>query len=290
MSFSEFLKKRIQENVPPVGKRHHYTITLYTGGVDVAQWKDLTLAEKEAAIAKNWFIKWWFRNPETGKMERQNNIKAGVNRLKTKTERMAFLNNYVKAMKEVLDEGYNPHNYATYGNKTETITAERAIKDALEAKKRAVSRPTYQEYRQRGEEFMKFLKKEGRLQHDIKLISRKIVTDYLDMVLKRSSPRNRNHARNALSAIFTVLSDSFVIESNFIKNDIPKMRVKKKVDRRFNKEELGELSLYLSKKDPVFLLFLKMVGYNFMRPIEVSRIKVGDIDLGNREIFFHKRS
>ena len=39
---------------------------------------------KKLALAKDWYVYFNFRNPETGKLIRQSNIKAGENRLKSK--------------------------------------------------------------------------------------------------------------------------------------------------------------------------------------------------------------
>ena len=35
---------------------------------------------------------------------------------------------------------------------------------------------------------------------------------------------------------------------------------------------------FLAENDPNLLLFIKFVSYNFLRPIEVCRLKVEDID------------
>jgi hypothetical protein len=64
---------------------------IYTGGVDISTWSRLTLKEKNKALSKDWFVYYSFRNATTGKLEKQPFIKAGVNKLKTKRERYAFL-------------------------------------------------------------------------------------------------------------------------------------------------------------------------------------------------------
>jgi hypothetical protein len=61
-----------------------YSISLYTGGINIKHWSRLKKAEKEKALKKNRYICWSYRNPETGYLGRQDNIKAGVNYYKTK--------------------------------------------------------------------------------------------------------------------------------------------------------------------------------------------------------------
>jgi len=67
---------------------------IYTGGIDITKWSKLSKSEKETALSKDWHVYFSFRNPKTGKLERQSNVKAGVNRLKTKEERMAMLETF----------------------------------------------------------------------------------------------------------------------------------------------------------------------------------------------------
>lgn len=67
---------------------------IYTGGVDVLKWNKLSKSEKELALGKDWYVYFKFRNPETGKLTRQSNIKAGVNRLKSKEERINMLEKF----------------------------------------------------------------------------------------------------------------------------------------------------------------------------------------------------
>jgi hypothetical protein len=55
-----------------------------------------------------------FRNPETGKLVRQPNIKAGVNTLKNFQDRIKELKNLKKALVLILDRGYNPFKEDTF--------------------------------------------------------------------------------------------------------------------------------------------------------------------------------
>ena len=64
---------------------------IFTGGVDISNWSKLTLSEKRAALGKDWFVYFSFRNPATGKLKKQPFIKAGANKLKTKREVLSHL-------------------------------------------------------------------------------------------------------------------------------------------------------------------------------------------------------
>ena len=42
---------------------------------------------------------------------------------------------------------------------------------------------------------------------------------------------------------------------------------------------------YLEKNDPILILFIKFISYNFFRPVEVCRLKVGDLDIKDKKLY-----
>lgn len=46
----------------------------------------------------------------------------------------------------------------------------------------------------------------------------------------------------------------------------------------------------MENNDPILLLFIKFISYNFLRPIEVCRLKVGDLNLVNKTIQFKAKN
>jgi hypothetical protein len=82
---------------------------IYTGNVDIKTWSTLSKLEKEQSISKEWYVYYAFRNPQTGKLVRQTNIKTGVNSLKTKQERCAKLVTIQDNLLFLLKRGFNPY-------------------------------------------------------------------------------------------------------------------------------------------------------------------------------------
>tara|TARA_R110000868_G_scaffold29420_8_gene109462 strand:+ start:2231 stop:3508 length:1278 start_codon:yes stop_codon:yes gene_type:complete len=291
MGFSKVFNQKVPLNVPPVGK-NNYTISFYTGGINVDHWANLTPTEQRAAMAKDWYIKWWYRHPDTGKMVRQSNIKAGINRLKTKTDRLEFMRVYKKGMVETFLEGFNPFTYKEPEPlETDTVlSAEKAILNALSIKKQVVGMSTYLDYKSHANAFIRFLKQNKKNTHDIKIIDRVDVSMFLDTVLRKTSPRNRNNVRASLSSIFSELRDKFIIDRNFVDTDIKKLKTKSKTDRRFTLDQMRTISDHLKKNDPHLLLYIKIVAYNFLRPIEVNRLTVSSIDLETQTMYFDQKT
>jgi hypothetical protein len=52
----------------------------------------INIYDADGDVSKNWYIRWFFRNPDTARLERQVNIKLGCNRIKDKEKRYAYLN------------------------------------------------------------------------------------------------------------------------------------------------------------------------------------------------------
>lgn len=296
MTFSKDLKDKILPNVPlnvpPVGKKKQFSISFYTGGLSMEDWPNAPKKNQEEALKKSWYIRWRFRNPSTGKLERQSNIKAGLNRFTSKSDRIEFMRTYKKGMEDAFEEGYNPYTYKDPEPqpKTTITTARKAILHALSNKKETVSKSTYLDYKSHIKAFLEYLKAIGKDNGAISLVDRVDVSTHLDNVLRTSSARNRNNVRASLSSIFSELRDKFIINSNFIDTDIKKLKVNSKTDRRFTFSQMRIISDHLKNNDPHLLLYIKIVAYNFLRPIEVNRLTVGDIDLESQTMYFDQKT
>ncbi len=82
---------------------------MFTGGVNITEWKNLTKKQQSEALSKDWFVYFSFRDPQTGKLKRQPHIKAGVNKFRTKRERLSFLKTMKHNIIMMLERGFNPY-------------------------------------------------------------------------------------------------------------------------------------------------------------------------------------
>ena len=129
-----------------MGKNH--SIGFYTGSVKLEDWESLTQKEKHTALSKSWYMRWSFRNPANGKLERQKDYKGGVNYLKTKNERHKALIELRKLLSEFIKDGYSPYdNEDSINLGGEEIEKPKSVKEAfdlaLEQIKLTVSLSTY---------------------------------------------------------------------------------------------------------------------------------------------------
>ena len=82
---------------------------IFTGGADITKWSTLSKSSQKDALSKSWYIYFSFRDPDTGKMKRQTNIKGEANRYKTKKERFSYLKTMQHNLLMLLKEGFNPY-------------------------------------------------------------------------------------------------------------------------------------------------------------------------------------
>jgi integrase len=281
------------------------TPKIFTGGVNVKHWNKLKESEKKIALSKKWYVYYSFRNSETGKLVRMPNIKGDTNSLKTMSERVDYLNTIRSTLEFLLEKGFNPYelndveallgdtkNYETkHKNKIHTIEKEvtesdncMSIKDAfdyaLKNKKNSISDTSYKNFELRIRKFKKSLDEKK----PITTITKKVVNEYLNKVLDTSSARNRNNTRTDLSSLFQVLEDNEIIVENIIKK-ISVLKSNPERNKTFTPELQKNIYEFLEKNDPILLLFIKFVSYNFLRPVEVCRLKIKDLDVIDKKLY-----
>ena len=100
---SNFSKQKI------MSKPNYSIPKIYTGGVEVADWKHLTKDAQTKALKKDWYIYYSFRCPETGLLTRQTPVKGFANSYKDKTDRLKYLNLMRDSLELILKNGANPY-------------------------------------------------------------------------------------------------------------------------------------------------------------------------------------
>lgn len=236
-------------------------------------------------IEKDWYLYYSFRNPETGLLERQPNIKRG-NYLKTKTARLQVLNTYRKALSELLEEGYSPYSYdVEENNKTESI--EHALNFAFNHKKQSWSETNIKASHSRLEVFKRFLKKKRLIDRPPENITKKVVNEFLDEILQTSSVINRNNYRSNLSPLFSFLvSRELISENYFLKAE--KIKSKPKGVKVYSKVLQNDIIDWLKINDPLLLQFVQIFSFGMIRPIEAVRLRVKDFNF--EEGYFYVNS
>jgi integrase len=297
---------------------------IFTGGVNILLWNQLSESEKAKALTKSWYVYYSYRDAETGKLKRMPNIKGNANKLKTKKERIDYLNAMSVALEFLLEKGFNPNinnnieqllnkkqsetsnakntsiaiskeniaipteNIAIPNQKIaipEILSIKEAFEFALNLKKNTIRDTSYKNFELRIRKFRKSLDENK----PITDITKKVMNDYLNEVLINSSARNRNNTRADLSSLFQVLEDNEIISDNIAKK-INVLKSNPERNKTYTSEMQKDIYSFLEKNDQILLLFIKFVSYNFLRPIEVCELKIKDIDLIGKRIYLRTKN
>ena len=288
---------------------------IYTGGVDISTWSSLSKPVQKEALLKKWYIYYSFRDSKTGKLKRQTNIKGEANRFKTKKDRYNYLKILQCNLLMLLERGFNPYAdnsvlqeefyMSTKKSKitpkpivniekeiikpkesdvaTNELQASEALKFGLKIKKKTLNENSYKGYVSHINRFEKWLIENKLNEHQISLITKKNIIEYLNSVLQGSSARNRNNARASISSLFKTLEDNEIIKENFVRK-INVLKTTPKRNKTYTPKQEKDILQYLKINDPILLLFIQCLSYNFLRPIEVCRLKIGDLDIEDKKL------
>jgi integrase len=306
-------------------KLNYNTPKLYTGGIDISRWNKLSKAEQKEALAKEWYLYYSFRDSKTKKLVRQSNIKAGVNLLKTKEERLECLEFLKMNLLHLLKRGFDPNGkntalinevlkiektvepeatvpattIAPKASETKievpviSIPHEMTIREAfdfgLKIKSKVINNTSYSGLQGRINRFLKWLDLNNGSKNGISTLDKKTIISYLNLVLENTSARNRNNTRIDLSSLIQVLVDNEIIKDNIIKS-INTLKSSPERNKTFSTNQEIDLFKYLEINDEILLLFIKFVSYGFLRPVEVCRLKIGDLDLEGKKLYFKAKN
>lgn len=156
-------------------------------------------------------------------------------------------------------------------------------------KQKSLRVTSYRTYSSHIKRFKDWLRKEQKHLKYIEQVDKSVVIKYLNKVLLNSSARNRNNYKASISSFYSTLVDNDVLKTNEIVS-IKKLKTNSVRNKTYTEEQQKEIFDYLEEADPTLLLFIKFVSYNFLRPIEVCRLKIGDINLKNKTISFKAKN
>jgi integrase len=325
MSNILLLLQRVHQNVHQnrhsLDKKKFSVPKIYTGGVDITLWNELLKEEQKQALSKDWYVYYKFIDSNTGKLKRMPNIKGGSNRYKTKKERLLILTQLRDALEYLLEKGLNPYldsdtsllelekvtprknkmivvapvsndsNVAVIPQPVKpaiiepVLSIKEAFAYALKIKKKSLNDTSYMNFEGRINRFKKALDENA----PITSLNRKQTNEYLNSILETTSARNRNNTRIDLSSLFEVLANDEIIPENFIKR-INTLKTKPQRNKTYTPDMQETIYTYLEKNDALLLLFIKFISYNFLRPVEVCRLKVGDLDVKDKKLYVRAKN
>ena len=229
---------------------------------------------------KRWYVYYRYLKPESDPPEyvKQTHIYFNINRdYKDFNEKLKAIKALRNSVENLLKKGFSPYEKDSSDVLHKT---DYALDYALNIKKKELKPTTYKDYETKIGIFKKYLKKQDVKYSAIEYVDKKIVVEFLNQI---PGAKNSNNTRAILSSIFTILSESDYVKTNFVK-ELRTKKITEKPVKIYEQKDIEKITSILEQQDPTLLMFIKFISYMFWRPVEILRIKVEDIDFNKRTI------
>ena len=228
-----------------------------------------------------WYVDFYAYDPATDTMRRK---KFHLDNIEKITERRKRANEMIESLTKLLRSGWSPWINA------ETNRSYTLLEDALEKYEAYVERmPKYKtrkSYTSRLNIFRKY--NASRLlpiryvyQYDTAFVS-----DFLDYIFldRETNARTRNNYRQWCASLAT-----FFIEKQYLTtNPVEKIKTIAETGKKrqpLTAQMLHELEQHLREAHPYFYLACMMEYYTFIRPEELTHVKLSDINIKEQSVF-----
>ena len=267
-------------------KKNYSAPKIYPKIIEQKRLSAFTEKQKEEILQKykRWYVYYYFRNEE-GKMVKQPSIFFKINQIyKDFDSRYTEIHTLRNIIERILKNGYTPNAENTQNPIiNEQYTTVSALDFALKLKKNSVSENSFIDYSYRVKQFQKYLIDKNLDKSPISSLTKRHINDFLNEILLRTSPRNRNNTLTVINAIFATLEENEIVQQNVV-TKIKKLQAKPERNKTYTQKQQDDIFTLMTQKDKELLLFVKFVSYNFLRPIEVCRLQIKDIDFDGAKL------
>ena len=246
-------------------------------GIQAARQFELPVYKENEAGS---YIEFRAYDPEKGKMRRKT---VKLNRIKGITNRRTYARRVIKRLTEQLNHGWNPW---IAKDVTDLTVFEEAIKryEAHIEKMLASGyfrKETYVGYKSYIKIMRQYISKK-RPTYYVYQFNRNFCVDFLDYVFieRNNGAQTRNNYLNFLRVF-----SGFLVEKGYLKSK-PTDGISPISKRLYKKERecipldvVGRIADYCREKEPDFLFACYLLYYCFIRPVEMTRLKVRHFNL-----------
>ncbi|HNX87720.1 MAG TPA: site-specific integrase [Paludibacteraceae bacterium] len=232
------------------------------------------LYDADNDLNQRWFVFYSFRHPETGKMKR---FRIFIStKYKTATARREKASELIKYYSTRLKQNWNPFEQ----EQIQLISASAAMEKILEIKKASIRPRSYFTLKNIVKSFREYL-----IAHKLERISindfgSRHAIEFLDWSKSHYKLSNRtvNYRRMNMKTLFNELIYREYVDVNPFSRT-KKLPVEETSIIAYSASELKKISEKLHEYNFNLYIISMMVFYCFIRPQEICRLKISDIDL-----------
>lgn len=242
-------------------------------------------------IGKEWYIEYYVFNPVNSQLVRK---KIRLNYIDKVSDRRAYANNLIRRLNAELEKGWNPF-FANESEKSYSLLTT-AIKSFMNFNTKKVAdgdlrQMTLQSYVSKMNILLNYIE-ENKLQDcHVYQFNRDFVTKFLNYVYaeRKNGSRTRDNYLKTIKLFCNYLVDQNYIKANpaLAISVIGKERGRNNIKNRklINTDIRHKLSMFLHQNSEHFLLITELIYFCMIRPLELSHLRVGNIDLARGTIF-----
>ncbi len=237
------------------------------------------------------YIFYFYKNPLTSKFHRFKEY-FDLNRIQNETEQKMYANEIIKFINHKLKGGFNPFNAKRLSAQQDHLSFifKKLITD-LSYNRSKHTRNTYATMRNRFEQFLCEEKLENMRLVDFDMNYCEAYKQY--MIDKKLSKKTINGTLTHMALFWeTAVAKKIVLDNPFrkitrIKNELH-TRDDKDIFEPLTSHEMKIIFEKIKTKDKHYITFLAFIFYAWIRPIEITRLKISDIDLDQNFIRLKK--
>jgi len=241
--------------------------------------KSAKLDDCNCDLSKSWFVHYSYLHPETGQYTRFK--KYISNKLKTKAERYNKATELTKKINNWLKSGGNPFQVTAQFSK---------VSDAMDyvynIKKASCRKRSYQSYCSVKDKFQEWLRKSKYSNITVEEFGFYHAQKFMDSILTSQKLTNRtynNHLQYMRIFFNTLVQREYIVISPFSKvKPFPKTQTE---IRNFTPAEMVKIRTNLPIDNNGLWLACQFIYYCFIRPGELVKVQIGDINLQKNEIY-----
>lgn len=274
-------------------------------------YKDVELYDAGGDATRDWYIKYNFLNPSTGKYQRFKPT-FDINRIHDLELKLKYGQQAVKFMKDRLKEGYNPFEEMERmaqlaSGQVPTVTVEATkertclaeLEEVVTALCKISTTNAGQTYRLMLGRLRKFLESKSYMDLTCRQIDHDNVRELQRHLQEKKLARKTiNDTKSCLGLFWDELKIKKLVDVNPFREvaniKSTRGRIKKMVKDPFEPPTYAELDRIIDelkrRNKRGMIRFLGMIYYGWARPIEIMRMRVKDIDIQNRALIFRKEN
>ena len=231
---------------------------------------------------KNWYVDFYALDPASGEMRRKKFMLDGLTKVAEKRRRAAEV---IEQIMRQLREGWNPwvNTQESRGFTPLQECLDRYLEYIDKKGDRYKTRMRYHSSVNILREFMATLVVQPKYVYQF---DQSLIIDFLDWLLldRDASARTRNNYRSWLYGLSEFLKKRKYITVNPVE-DVEILKESAKFRKDLSKEKLATMRRHLLETDPHFLLACELEYYTFIRPNELSHLRVKDVSIKDQTIF-----